>query len=84
MPKSCNNFGLLPFIRITKFGLITWIFSREVKGGGVDEVSPTMISTVTCALQMILMLEEWRPISLSSVAMVVKITRLMCVFLTGL
>lgn len=62
---------------------MTSLFFREMKGGGVDEVPPAMISTVTCTLQMILMLEEWRPVSLSSVAMVAKITRLMCIFLTG-
>lgn len=64
--------------------VMSWFIVREVKGGSVDEVSPAMISTVTCALQMILMLEEWRPVSLSTVSMVAKITRLMCVFLTGM
>ena len=59
------------------------LFHSEIKGHGVDEVPPGMISTVTCTLQMILMLEEWRPVSLVSVTMVAKIARLMCIFLTG-
>ncbi|XP_031566687.1 RNA polymerase II-associated protein 1-like [Actinia tenebrosa] len=57
--------------------------SAEMKGRGVDEVSMGMIKTVTCTLQMIQMLEEWRPVSLTSVTMVARVARLMCVFLTG-
>ncbi|KAK3745680.1 hypothetical protein QZH41_019009, partial [Actinostola sp. cb2023] len=83
LPSSSGPFLPADWMFVPVVDLHNQTLSAEMKGRGVDEVPHAMISTVTCTLQLILMLEEWRPVSLASVTMVAKITRLMCIFLTG-
>jgi len=57
--------------------------SVEMKGDGIDTLTDRAISIVTANLQLVLLLEEWRPLCLRHVSMASRIARLMCVFLTG-
>jgi len=54
-----------------------------MKGDGIDTLTDRAISIVTANLQLVLLLEEWRPLCLRHVSMASRIARLMCVFLTG-
>ena len=58
-------------------------FSREITGRSADTVTGLVVNVVTSTLQLVLLLEEWRPVTLRHVTMVSRVARLMCVFLTG-
>jgi len=58
-------------------------FPSEMKGIGIESVTDSAVSIVTANLQLVLLLEEWRPLCLRHVSMASRIARLMCVFLTG-
>ncbi|XP_019647919.1 PREDICTED: RNA polymerase II-associated protein 1-like [Branchiostoma belcheri] len=57
--------------------------SLESRGYPVESVPTDVVTTVTNSLRLILMLEMWRPDTLTSLTVAAKLTRLMCVFLTG-
>ncbi|KAI8489267.1 RNA polymerase II associated protein 1 [Branchiostoma belcheri] len=57
--------------------------SLESRGYPVESVPTDVVTTVTNSLRLILMLEMWRPDTLTSLTVATKLTRLMCVFLTG-
>ena len=69
-------------IPFRNFVLRFFVFS-EMKGNAVDTPTSAHVSTVTATLQLIVLLEEWRPSALQRVSVVSRIARLMCVFLTG-
>ncbi|XP_070532980.1 RNA polymerase II-associated protein 1-like [Ptychodera flava] len=55
----------------------------ELMGKSMENLPGHYVTGVTNCLRMIYMLETWRPDSVCQVTMAAKITRLMCVFLTG-
>ena len=55
----------------------------EMKGKEIDTVASQAVSIVTATLQLVLLLEDWRPSCLRHVSMTSRIARIMCVFLTG-
>ncbi|XP_032221689.1 RNA polymerase II-associated protein 1 isoform X4 [Nematostella vectensis] len=59
------------------------IINSEQKGRALDEVPVSMVTLVKCTLQLLLLLEEKRPVSLTGVTMVARVARLMCIFMTG-
>nr|XP_006816564.1 PREDICTED: RNA polymerase II-associated protein 1-like [Saccoglossus kowalevskii] len=56
---------------------------NELLGQPVENLPSQFVNGVTNTLRMIYMLETWRPESVNHISMSAKITRLMCVFLTG-
>ena len=54
-----------------------------MKGKGTDTITSPAVSIVTATLQLVLMLEDWRPSCLRHVSMTSRIARLICIFLTG-
>lgn len=54
-----------------------------MKGKEIDTVTSQAVSIVTATLQLVLLLEDWRPSCLPHVSMTSRIARIMCVFLTG-
>eukprot|EP00058_Branchiostoma_floridae_P011739 XP_002597227.1 hypothetical protein BRAFLDRAFT_118128 [Branchiostoma floridae] len=57
--------------------------SLESRGYPVESVPADVVATVTNSLRLVLMLETWRPETLTALTAAAKLTRLMCVFLTG-
>ncbi|XP_078594205.1 RNA polymerase II-associated protein 1-like isoform X3 [Branchiostoma floridae x Branchiostoma japonicum] len=57
--------------------------SLESRGYPVESVPADVVATVTNSLRLVLMLETWRPETLKALTAAAKLTRLMCVFLTG-
>jgi len=55
----------------------------EMKGKEIDTIASQTVSIVTATLQLVLLLEDWRPSCLRHVSMTSRIARIMCVFLTG-
>ena len=55
----------------------------EMKGKEIDTVASQAVCIVTATLQLVLLLEDWRPSCLRHVSMTSRIARIMCVFLTG-
>ena len=54
-----------------------------MNGNEIDTITEPAVSIATANLQLVLLLEEWRPLCLRHVSMASRIARLMCVFLTG-
>ncbi|XP_066280057.1 RNA polymerase II-associated protein 1-like [Branchiostoma lanceolatum] len=57
--------------------------SLESRGYPVESLPADVVTTVTNSLRLILMLEMWRTETLTCLTPAAKLTRLMCVFLTG-
>ncbi|XP_078000922.1 RNA polymerase II-associated protein 1-like [Glandiceps talaboti] len=55
----------------------------ELMGASMENLPGNYVMGITNTLRMIFMLETWRPDSINHISMAAKITRLMCVFLTG-
>ena len=70
---------------ITSVLLLVCLFTSvsEMKGDSINTISGSAVSIVTNTLQLVLLLEEWRPSCLRHVTMASRIARLMCIFLTG-
>ena len=60
------------------------LVSESKDYSAVDSVTNSELSSVTATLQLILLLEEFRPSSLRQVSVVSRIARLLCLFLTGM
>lgn len=59
--------------------------SSEMKGcSATDAVTNAEMSSVAATLELIVLLEEFRPFSLRQVSVVSRVARLLCVFLTGM
>ena len=72
-------------IRLYRLVIYLFFFSfpSEMNGNEIDTVTDPAVSIATANLQLVLLLEEWRPLCLRHVSMASRIARLMCVFLTG-
>ncbi|KAM4662613.1 RNA polymerase II-associated protein 1 [Discoglossus pictus] len=77
-PILPSDWPFLPLIN-----LYNKVTNAEKRGHVMNTLPPDFVNTVTRSLQWILVLETWRPSSLTSIPIAAKLTRLACVFLTG-